>query len=86
MALLLFTFYSYILLWNAITSFGLVDPKLNIYQRNEIYNNNDDVEDRTGSFPFLMPFVSPKTVRTINIWFENKCVCTRVNTCICMYV
>lgn len=56
--------FCYIFICTIVTSYGLVDPKLRIYQQNGLY---DDVEEQTGSFPFLMPSVSPKTVRNIII-------------------
>ncbi|ALC42642.1 Phm [Drosophila busckii] len=55
MTLLFRISYIYILLWNTLTSNGLVEDYNN--HRNEINIAEDDI----GSFPFLMPSVSPKT-------------------------
>lgn len=57
--------FCYMFICTFVSSHGLVNPKMHTYQQNGLY---DDVEEQTGSFPFLMPLVSPKTVRYIIIW------------------
>lgn len=51
--------YSVLLLWNIITAYGLVDQQSVTYPVNE----KDYGKHVSGSFPFLMPSVSPQTVR-----------------------
>ncbi|XP_064543590.1 peptidylglycine alpha-hydroxylating monooxygenase [Drosophila montana] len=49
--------YSVLLLWNIITAYGLVDQQSVTYP----VNGRDYGKHVSGSFPFLMPSVSPQT-------------------------